>query len=360
MSYKIINVGVEYNNIYYNSYLVISDKNALIDTVPKECADKLIKNITKYIDIIRLDVLIINHTHSDRSGAIGSLLNINPDIEIIASLAGLNNLEQQLNISFKGTLAKSTMVYVLSDSVSLKFIITHNINWPDSMMTYFIEEKILFSCDAFSFEKGNVKEYFNKNLYTLSEYVKSAMHQLNNIEISKIYTGSGNKILDKSVIRDYMSWCDSQDKKNNNNITIIYKSESGNNRILSEYLLKVLSDFSINLFDVSKTDSDEIYKSMYASKGVIFVTPTEYRNIPKQIGNIIMGIEHYKASDILFAAIGSYGWSGEAPNLINSILKARHFNTYKSPFRVMFTPTNKDLDELENFFDDFIKLINGK
>lgn len=355
MPYKIINVGVEYNDIYYNSYLIISDKNALIDTVPKECADKLIENITQYIEIDNLDALIINHTQSDRSGALSRLLEINPEIEIIASLSGLNNLEQQLNTSFHGTLAKSNTIYRLSDYVSLKFIITHNINWPDSMMTYIVEDKILFSCDAFSFENGDMKEYFYKNLYPLSDYVKSAMQQLNNIEISKIYTGSGNKILDKNVILDYMSWCDNED---NNKITIIYKSDSGNNRMLAEHSIKVLSDFKVNLIDVSKTNSDEIYRSIYSSNGVIFVTPTEYRNIPKQIGNIIIGIEHYKASDILFASIGSYGWSGEAPNLINSILKARHFNTFKSAFRVMFTPTNDNFNELEKYLDDFIKLIN--
>ena len=356
MSYKIINVGVEYNDIYYNSYLIISDKNALIDTVPRECADRLIKNISQYIDIKSLDVLIINHTQSDRSGAVKSLLDINPQIEIVASLAGLNNLEQQLNTRFNSTLAKSNMVHKLSDYVSLKFIITHNINWPDSMMTYFIEEKILFSCDAFSIENGDIKEYFYKNLYPLSHYVKSAMQQLTCLEISKIYPGSGNKILDKNVIFDYLSWCDKEVKENK--ITIIYKSDSCNNKLLAEHSSKILSDFALNLFDVSKTTPDDIYKSMYASKGVIFVTPTEYRNIPKQLGDIVVGIEHYKASDILFASIGSYGWSGEAPNLINSILKARHFNVFKSTFRVMFNPTNNDFDELDKYLEEFIRLLN--
>ncbi len=356
MSYKIINVGVKYNEIYYNSYLIISDKNVLIDTVPRECAKELTKNISKHIDVKKLDALVINHTESDRTGALLNLLEINSDIEIIASLAGLKNLEQQLNAEFNQILAKNNMTYCLGNDVTLKFLITHNINWPDSMMTYLVEDKILFSCDAFSYEKLDEKDYFIKNLSPLSEYIKESMYQLKNLEISRIYTGTGNKNLDSSIIDDYISWCDIN-KKKNNQISIVYKSNSGNNKLLADYALNKLSDFSVKLFDACEFDSDDL-NEIYNSKGVIFISPTEYRNIPKQISDILMSINHYKVSDILFAVIGSYGWSGEAPNLIYSILKVRRFNTYKSPFRVMFKPTQKDFEALDKYLAEFIKSIN--
>lgn len=331
----------------------MGEKNALIDTVPKECANQLIDNIKKNIDINCLDVLVINHTEADRAGAVFAILQINPEIEVIASLAGLKNLEQQLNFSFKQTLAKSNMLYSLEDGVTLKFMITHNINWPDSMMTYIVEDKILFSCDAFSSEKSCEKEYFLNKLYPMCEYVKSAMLQLKDLDIHKIYTGSGRKTHDKTIIDNYLLWCNAKDKSNR--IMIIYKSNSGNNRNLAQYCKEKLSDFQIELLDV---DNYNTYENIYNSKGVIFITPTEYRNIPKQISDIITEINHYRVPDIIFCAIGSYGWSGEAPNLIYSILKARHFNTFKSPFRVMFKPTDEDLKELDIYLEEFIKYIN--
>lgn len=356
MSYKIINVGVNHNGIYYNSYLIISKKIALIDTVPKECTDEFIKNILKHIEIKNLDIVIINHTESDRTGALKKILEIKPNVEIVASLAGLKNLEQQLNFEFNQILAKSNMTYNLGNGVTLRFIITHNINWPDSMMTYFIEEKILFSCDAFSFEKSDAKDYFLKNLYPMSDYVKESMHQLKDFKISKIYTGSGNAVLDDSIIDNYISWCDTYNKENCQ-IAVIYKSNSGNNKLLADYTLEKLSDYLIKMYDACNFDENSM-NEIYNSKGVIFITPTEYRNIPKEISDIIIGINHYKVSDIMFAAIGSYGWSGEAPNLIHSILKARHFNVYKSPLRIMFSPSNEDFDELDKYLDSFIKSIN--
>lgn len=153
MSFKIINVGAD----YYNSYLVLTDKKILIDTVPEAYADKLIENISKYIKITELDALIINHTEEDRSGAVKEIIEKNPGIEIAATLAGLNNLEQQLNAPFKQLLVKSNMIYKAADGISLKFLITHNINWPDSMMTYCIEEKNIVFLRRF-FGRGSYKK----------------------------------------------------------------------------------------------------------------------------------------------------------------------------------------------------------
>lgn len=349
MSCKVINVGVE----CYNSYLILADKNVLIDTVPKDCSDELIKNISKHIDINNLDILIINHTESDRSGAVSELLKLNGNIEIIASLAGLNNLEQQLNVTFNNTLAKSNMIYKISDDVSLKFIITHNINWPDSMMVYYIEEKLLFSCDAFSNELSTKEDYFFEKLYHMSEYVRSAMQQLKALDIAKIYTGSGEELQDSSIIDQYISWCEPSEEFQ---VVIICLSHSENTKLLAEYAKKAIKNSEI--IDVDALSDIDIYNKIYNAQGVIFATPTEYRNIPKRMREIICGINHYKVSDTLFAAFGSYGWSGEAPNLVYSILKARHFNTFKSPFRVMFEPSDDDFSEFNKYLNEFLNQLN--
>ncbi len=346
---SLINVGVCYNDVKYNSYLILGDKNVLIDTVSGDCCEELLENIQKYIDISNLDTIIINHTESDRSGCIEKMLSINPDTEIVASLAGLKNLEQQLNCDFNKTLAKSNMIYKVSENISLKFIITHNINWPDSMMTYFIEEKILFSCDAFSNENNSKREYFFEKLYAMSSYVLNAMEQLKNLEILKIYPGSGDET-DNEIIREYISWCDMQQS---NDVFLIYESHSGNTKELAEYAQKQF-DFIKNINVLDYTDED-IYEMIYNSKAVIFGVPTEYRNAPKRIKDIISGINHYKIDNTKFAVFGSYGWSGEAPNLVYSMLKSRHFSVFKSPFRVMFKPTDEDFKTFYEYLSEFLE-----
>ena len=346
---SLVNVGIFYNQIQYNSYLITGKKNILIDTVPEKCFDEFLKNIQKRINIIDLDVIILNHTESDRSGCISKLLSINPDVEIVASLAGLKNLEQQLNFDFNKTLAKSNMIFNVNEDISLKFIITHNINWPDSMMTYYVEKKILFSCDAFSNENNSKKDYFYDKLYPMSSYVKNAMQQLVNFEISKIYPASGDEI-DDGIIKEYISWCDQQQC---DDVILVYESYSDNTRKLAEYTKEQFN--FIKLINVSDYCDEEIFQMIYKSKAVIFGVPTHYRNIPKRIRDIISGINHYQIMDTRFSAFGSYGWSGEAPNLVYSMLKARHFSVFKSPFRVMFKPTDDDFKTFYEYISEFLE-----
>ena len=346
---SLVNVGVSYNNVFYNSYLILGEKNVLIDTVPQNCCEELLENIQKYIDINNLNAIIINHTESDKSGCVLNLLSFNPNIEIIASLAGLKNLEQQLNYDFKKTLAKSNMIFNVSKNISLKFIITHNINWPDSMMTYFIEDKILFSCDAFSNENNSKKEYFYEKLFPMSAYVLNAMEQLKNLEISKIYPGSGSEVNDE-IIKEYISWCNIH---KNDDVFLIYESHSGNTKELAQYA-KNQFDF-INVINVFDYTDDEIYEMIYKASAVIFGVATEYRNIPKRIRDIISGINHYKIDNTKFAAFGSYGWSGEAPNLVYSMLKSRHFLVSKSPFRIRFKPPDEDFNMFKKYLSEFLE-----
>lgn len=346
---SLVNVGVSYNDVFYNSYLILGEKNVLIDTVPSNFCDEFVENIQKHINISNLDAVIINHTESDRSGCLMGLLSINPDIEIIASLAGLKNLEQQLNIDFNKTLAKSNMIYKISDGISLKFIITHNINWPDSMMTYYIEEKILFSCDAFSDENNLKKDYFYEKLYPMSKYVQNAMQQLENLDILIIYPGSGNKT-DNEIIKKYISWCNMHQ---DDDVLLIYESHSGNTKELAHYAKNQFD--IIKIIDVLDYTDEEIYEMIYNSSAVIFGVPTEYRNIPKRTRDIICGINHYKIDNTKFAAFGSYGWSGEATNLVYSMLKSRHFSVFKSPFRVMFKPTDNDYEMFNKYLSEFLE-----
>lgn len=352
---KVYNVGCEYDGIKYNSYLILGKKNVLIDTVLPKLSDKLTENISKIIDISEIDYLILNHTENDRAGAVSALLDKNPQIQIIATVAGLKNLKQQLNRDFCELLAKSGMTLEIDDGKTLKFIITHNINWPDSMMTLLLEEGALFSCDAFSSEKGTQKEYYDEKLSYLSEYVNAACSSLKKEEIKVIFPGSGEKPK-LTVIDDYIDWSSNKTDECIG-VTIVSQSVSGNSKKLSKRAEYVLSELGakVRYFDVLKSDEKEILESIYNSCAIIFATPTVCRNIPKELASVINSINHYKMSNKKVAAFGSYGWSGEAANLVYSIMRARHFDTYSSPFRVMFSPTEEDIAQ----FDEFIRGFYG-
>lgn len=349
---EIINVGVSFKKDRYNSYLILGEKNVLIDTVLGCLCDEFISNIEKHTDVSKLDYLILNHTEQDRSGCVERLLELNPNITIISTIAGLKNTEQQINKPFCQRLAKSNATMSLGECVTIKFLITHNINWADSMMTYYEEQKALFSCDAFSSygDDGNIREYFEKKLYPVSEYVLSAMEHIKELEIIKIYPGTG-KIHDSTeVIAQYIDLC-KEKQKESLEISIVYESSSGNTLEMVKRAEKTINSFGAicKCIDVSREDA-LTEDGVYSSDGVIFACPTVYRNISENVARTVISLNHYKAANKMYAAFGSHGWSGEGTNLIYTILRARHFDTYKAPFRWMFAAD----DETKKEFDDYI------
>ena len=283
---RIINVGVISDGIKYNSYLVGKNHDVLIDTVPKKLSGELIENINKITSINNLKYVILNHTEEDRSGAVFSILKNNPNITIISTIAGLKNIIEQLNFEPKTILAKSEMVFEIDDEDSVKFIITHNINWPDSMMTYYEKERALFSCDAFSCCDEDRFSYFKNNLSVLSEYVYNGVKKLCDIDIKTIYPGSGDVIQNPKVaIDEYLSWSETK-VGDLPKITLIYESYTNNTKELADYskdFFKNKSDILFEVVDINSKPLEEIAQLVYLSDGVIFGCPTFNKNIPKKI-----------------------------------------------------------------------------
>ena len=355
---SIINVGVENSGVFYNSYLLCFEKTVLIDTVPLKFSDELCMNIQKN-GVNKLDYIILNHTEEDRSGAISRLMEKYPDTTVISTVSGLKNIKEQLNKEFKQMLAKSNMVLKLDEENSLKFLITHNINWPDSMMTYHMEQKILFSCDAFS-DVGGMYEYYKKNLSSFSEYVYSSVKMLKNIDVEKICPANGKNIDNpEKAFEDYLIWSQPYEIKEKN-VCVVYYSKTKHTEKMVKRAKKLMeNEIKCSAFDVMSEDKELILDAIYKADGVIFATPTENRNIPYEMSSVIMSLDHFKLKKQIFASFGSYGWSGEATNLVYSYLRARHFETYSAPFRWIFSEDGETLESFDKYIKSFYeKVIN--
>ena len=133
----------------YNAYLVKGEKTALIETAHEKLLDSYISNIEEIMPVSEIDYLICNHTEPDHSGSVRKILELNPDIEVVGSIAAIRNLKEITNMTFKEHIAKDGAELDLGDGKVLKFCIVPNLHWPDTMVTYLESEKTLFSCDVF-------------------------------------------------------------------------------------------------------------------------------------------------------------------------------------------------------------------
>ena len=133
----------------YNAYLVKGEKTALIETAHEKLLDSYISNIEEIMPVSEIDYLICNHTEPDHSGSVKKILELNPDVEVVGSIAAIRNLKEITNMTFKEHIAKDGAELDLGDGKVLKFCIVPNLHWPDTMVTYLESEKTLFSCDVF-------------------------------------------------------------------------------------------------------------------------------------------------------------------------------------------------------------------
>ena len=138
------------SGVSYNSYLLVgSEKTAIIDGVEVGHALQQIDAIRSVLGDRRPDYLVINHMEPDHSGAIRILRQAFPDITIVGNVQTLAMVKGFYGVADNFLTVKDGDVLSLGDDVTFKFALTPMVHWPETMMTYFAEEKTLFSGDAF-------------------------------------------------------------------------------------------------------------------------------------------------------------------------------------------------------------------
>ncbi|MEG2987622.1 MAG: FprA family A-type flavoprotein, partial [Lachnospiraceae bacterium] len=133
----------------YNSYVVRGEKTAVIETAHADYGKEFLANIEEILPAEKVDYVILNHTEPDHTGSLVTLLDVNPEIEVYGTVAAIRNVEAITNRKLNSHSVKTGEILDLGQGITLEFIVSPNLHWPDSMFTYFEKEQVLFSCDVF-------------------------------------------------------------------------------------------------------------------------------------------------------------------------------------------------------------------
>ncbi|RQV99235.1 MBL fold metallo-hydrolase, partial [bacterium] len=133
----------------YNSYLIREEKVVLIDTVWKPFAKEFVENLSKEIDLEKIDYIIANHAEIDHSGALPELMREIPDTPIYCTKNALDSIKGHYHQDWNFVVVKTGDTLEIGNGKKLIFIEAPMLHWPDSMFEYLTEDNILFSNDAF-------------------------------------------------------------------------------------------------------------------------------------------------------------------------------------------------------------------
>ena len=341
----------------WNSYLIQGERyTALVDSAPPEFADFYIEDLSKAVDISRIDYFIFTHTDPARAGAVDRLVELTPDAKVCASIAGLRNLKEILNKPINEMSAKDGAVIDLG-GVSLKIIISPNLNWPDTMMLYIEEKQILLSGTMFVRYSREVsaEEYFCCELEMFSDFARNAIERVKNLPIKKICPSEGFES-DISIIDVYEGFISDNEKKSGLKAAIIYAGmENGYTAELARIVEKTMRARAIDTECVNCVkNTDYAIKAMNSADILCFASPTIHRNAMPEIMDVISRVDRINKLRTPCIVIGSYGWGGEALGFLAGYLKMMKLAVFEKPFGVVFKPSDKDKEDLKKFTERFI------
>ncbi len=362
----------------YNSYLVKGDKNVVIDTVWTPFAKEYVKNLKKEIDLKDIDYVIANHAEIDHSGALPELMKHIPETPIYCTKNGTKSLKGHFHEDWNFKPIKTGDKLSLGDK-DLIFIEAPMLHWPDSMMCYLTEDNILFSNDAFG--QHYATEFMFNDLVDQSELFTECMKYYANIltPFSSLVTKKIEEILsfnlpvdyictshgviwrDKptQIVEKYMEWAN---KYKENQITILYDTMWKGTRSMAENIAKGIkkadTDVTIKLFNVAKSDKNDVITEVFKSKGILVGSPTMNRGILTSIAAILEEIRGLGFKGKKAAAFGSYGWSGESVKMISENLKVAGFEIVNEGIKELWNPNDESIGNCIEYGKNIAQAFN--
>lgn len=362
----------------YNSYLVKgADKTALIDGAHKGFEANFQENVEAITDFANIDYMVVNHTEPDHSGAIRLVIEKNPDIVVYGTAACLKNLDNIVRLPFNRVAVKDGDTLELGGK-TLTFCVSPNIHWPDTMMTYLAEDKILFSCDFlgahFAEPTMYVHKAYKKELYEkefkvyydaimgpFAKFVIRALDRIKDLDIALVCPSHGPMIMggDIQIAMDtYRKWA-TPEEKTDKTVAIYYVSAYGYTRQMCQYLAEKLEAKGLvaSAFDVIKTDAADIAAHL-EDDCLVFGSPTLNRAALKPVLDVISSIDAVGAAGRPYATLGCFGWSGEACAQLNDRCNSIKMKQVGESVRSQFTPTDEVWAALDTLADQIAETVN--
>lgn len=362
----------------YNSYLLNTEKPTVIDTVDISFGREYVDNLKSIIELDKIKYIVINHTEPDHSGSLRSLASKATNAVIVCTKPAVNELKEMYKLHDREFLVVGDGDTLDIGGKTLRFIETPYLHTKETMITYCEEDKILFPCDIFSTHVANY-EYFNDlakedimedfiGYYTLimhphRRYVQNMIEKIKNIDIKIIAPSHGY------IIRDNVqSFIDVYDNMSNNTdldkkVLILYSTMTGNTKKIANFLKDKFEEQNITskVIDVNKTSKEEVLIAISEADAIFFGSSTKYGDMIGNMEDILKELKSLNLESKLGAAFGSYGWSGEAIEVIqdylnetnlkvlntSDVIKSTGMIDVEFPIRVRFLTKEDTLNNIE-------------
>ncbi len=348
-----------------NAYLIQEEKTVLIDTVWRPHSTEFVDNLAEEIDLKKIDFIVMNHGEVDHSGSLPALMEKIPGTPIYCTANAVKSLTGQYHHpEWNFQVVKTGDSVDIGNGKRLVFVEMRMLHWPDSMATYMTWDNILFSNDAFG-QHYAVEELFNDKADTcllwaeaqkyyanilnpFSPLVKKKIEEIQalNLPIDIIAPSHGAIWRENplQIVEQYYAWAQEYQE---DQITIAYDTMWEGTMQLAHRIGKEIARRSpetrVKLFNISKTNKNDIMTEVFKSKAIAVGSPTVGQNILSSVGGWLEFLQELKFKNKKAAVFGCYGWSGESTKILRERLGEAGFQVVEPEIRCNWNPQEDSL-----------------
>ena len=361
ISKRIYSVGVNDNDkvlfeglwplpygVSYNSYLVVDEKVALIDTVEAGFEEEFLTNIYEAIGDREIDYLVVNHMEPDHSSLVGYMLDKYPGLRIVANAKTVPMLQGYYGTPMEKILVVKEGEGICLGSATLSFHMIPMVHWPETMVTWLAEEKTVFSGDAFgtfgvvgedivdseeTFElyQDEMIRYYSNIVGKYGTPVQSALKKLSGLPVERICSTHG-PVWEKNLVKVIGLYDKLSKYEVERGVCIVYGSMYGNTAAAADALALELESRGIPcaVHDLAGNNAGELgvsgaIRDAFKYDTLVVGSPTYNNGIFPPVETFMRALKSRLIKGRRFYAFGSYTWAGSSVNQLNALAQEMNF-----------------------------------
>ncbi len=364
----------------YNSYLILDDDITLVDGVKLNHADTQIKRVGRYTEFSKIKNIVVNHIEPDHSGSLGHLAKLAPQATFFMTEKGRKGLARFYDISSWNIRTVKTGDTLSTGKRTLQFVETPMIHWPDSMMTFSREDRILFSQDGFgqhlasaqrfddeftecaswSELEDSVWDYYANILMPFGTIIKRKIEELKTLGVEPEMIAPVHGIIWRKepgwVVQKYI---DMADGKADERAVVIYDTMWQGTEKMAHALVEGLraDGLDTRVMSLKATPVSTAVKEFWRARGCLIGSPTLNNNLLPKVGELLTYLKGLRPKNRMVGAFGSFGWAGGAVKQILEAAKEMGLETVEEGFQVNYRASAEDENAGFEFGREFARRL---
>jgi len=357
----------------YNAYLIVDEKIVLVDTVKHHLFAEMLSRIEDVIDPAMIDCVVANHVEMDHSGSLPEIMEVVPGAGVITSPQGEKGLRRHYKKEWNFQVVKSGDTVNIGKR-NLQFVHTPMVHWPDSMVTYVPEEKLLLPNDAFGQHIASTgrfddevgwdiaceeaAKYYANIVLLYGDQVKKALEVVSQLAIDVVAPSHG--LIWRShlpqILAAYRKWADNEtDRK----ALIVYDTMWGSTEKIARALREGLEEAGVPVVTrcLKENHISTVMADALTARAILVGTPTLNNGMFPTVGAFLTYLKGLRPKKRLGFAFGSYGWGGQGVKLVAETLASLEWDMPLDGVNIQYIPDPAELEAVKETGRELAKRI---